>query len=110
MGKKSRNEKKLETVSIVTINQIKRQDTIKLTAQHINNQTYKNIIEWVIVEGSKNLEDCIANEQNIKELSCKIPIVNKSLIILFSLVGTSGINLLFNQSQNLSKQLILLLN
>ena len=29
------------------------------------NQTYKNIIEWVIVEGSPNLEDCLENEKNI---------------------------------------------
>ena len=75
MGKKSKTEKKLLSVSVVTINQIKRQDTIKLTAEYINNQTYKNIVEWVIVEGSKNLEECIVNEQNVKELVCKVPIV-----------------------------------
>ena len=49
--------------------------TIVLTAEHINNQTYKNIVEWVIVEGSKNLEDCLSNEQNIKNLKCNVPIV-----------------------------------
>jgi hypothetical protein len=70
MGKKSKC-----TVSIVTITQIKRQDTIKLTCEHINNQTYKKIIEWVIVEGSKTLEDCIENEKFIKTLECNVPIV-----------------------------------
>ena len=77
MGKKSKNEKinKNPTVSILTINQIKRQETIVLTAEHINNQTYKNIIEWVIVEGSSNLEDCLENEKFIKTLKCNIPIV-----------------------------------
>jgi len=74
--KKVKSESKNVSVSILTINQIKRQETIILTAEHINNQTYTNIIEWVIVEGSKTLEDCIQNEQFIKnELKCTIPIV-----------------------------------
>jgi len=72
--KKSSRENKNVSVSILTINQIKRNETIKLTAEHINNQTYKNIIEWVIVEGSKNLHDCLENEQNVKELKCNVPI------------------------------------
>jgi hypothetical protein len=64
------------TVSIVTVSQIKRQGTIKLTLDHVNNQNYKNIIEWVIVEGSKNIEDCLANEEFIKTLKCNnVPIV-----------------------------------
>ena len=66
---------KKPTVSIVTVTQIKRQDTIQLTAEHIDNQNYKNIIEWVIVEGSKTIEDCLANEEYIKTLKCKYPIV-----------------------------------
>ena len=55
MGKKSKTTKVALTFSIVTINKIKRQETIKITAELIKNQTYKNIIEWVIVEGSKTL-------------------------------------------------------
>jgi hypothetical protein len=80
MGNNKKNKSKnkiseVSTVSIVTITQISRQETIKLTAEHINNQNYKNIIEWVIVEGSKNLEDCLANEQFIKnEIQCNVPI------------------------------------
>ena len=54
------------TVSIVTINQLKRSNTVKLTKEYINNQQYTNIVEWVIVEGSKNLEDSLTNEENIK--------------------------------------------
>ena len=65
----------LPTVSIITITQIKRQETLKLCIEHSNNQNYKNIIEHVLVEGSKTLEDCIANEQFIKTLESKIPIV-----------------------------------
>jgi glycosyltransferase involved in cell wall biosynthesis len=80
MGKKSKNpkpEKPQPTVSIVTINQLKRVEPIKICLEHVNNQTYKNIIEWVIVEGSQNLEDCLENEKNIPFLkeNCKIPIV-----------------------------------
>jgi hypothetical protein len=70
MGKKNKT-----TVSIVTITQIKRQETIAVCAEHINNQTYKHIIEWVIVEGSKSLEDCLENEKYIKTLKCNIPII-----------------------------------
>jgi glycosyltransferase involved in cell wall biosynthesis len=68
-------KKKNPSVSILTITQIKRQSTIILTAEHINSQTYKNIIEWVIVEGSKTAEEAIENEKFVKELKCNIPIV-----------------------------------
>ena len=46
-NKKNKSKNKISetsTVSIVTITQISRQETIKLTAEHINNQNYKNII------------------------------------------------------------------
>ena len=72
---KVKNENKLPTVSILTVNQIKRQDTILLTVEHVNNQIYKNIIEWVIVEGSKTLKDCLENEKFIQQLKCNVPIV-----------------------------------
>jgi glycosyltransferase involved in cell wall biosynthesis len=55
-------------VSIVTITQIKRQETLKICLDLIKDQTYKNIIEWVLVEGSKNLEDSLENEKFIKTL------------------------------------------
>jgi glycosyltransferase involved in cell wall biosynthesis len=70
MGKKGK-----ASVSIVTVTQIKRQSTIKITADLIRDQTYKNIIEWVIVEGSKNLQDCLENEKFIKMLESNLPIV-----------------------------------
>ena len=62
------------SVSIVTVNQWKRRDTIKILADLINDQLYENIIEWVIVEGSRSHEDSVENEKNVKSLSCKIPI------------------------------------
>ncbi len=69
--KKSKSNSKSASdvpVSLVTITQLKRKDTIKLLAEHINAQTYKNIVQWVIVEGSKNLPDALENEKNIEEL------------------------------------------
>ena len=77
MGKKSRESKKNihETVSIITVTQIKRQKTIAITADLIKQQTYKSIIEWVIVEGSKTLEEALENEKFIKTLSSDVPIV-----------------------------------
>lgn len=61
-------------VSIVTITQIKRQETIKVTVDLIKNQTHKKIIEWVIVEGSTNLSDCLENEKFISMLQSSVPI------------------------------------
>jgi glycosyltransferase involved in cell wall biosynthesis len=76
MGKKSKNSKN-PSVSIVTINQIKRKESIKITLDLIKEQKYKNIIEWVIVEGSPTLEESLINEENVNKLkeNSKIPIV-----------------------------------
>ena len=53
------------SVSIVTITQYSRRNCLTNLAQLIKYQIYKNIIEWVIVEGSSNLEDAISNEKYI---------------------------------------------
>jgi hypothetical protein len=60
MGKKP-------VVSIVTVTQLKRKDTRIVLADLIKKQTYRNIIEWVIVEGSKTKEQCEENEKNINK-------------------------------------------
>ena len=54
--RKPNNQKYTSTVSILTVSQLSRIQTLKLTADYINNQTY-DIIEWVIVNGSKNDND-----------------------------------------------------
>ena len=64
-----------KSVSIVTITQLKRKECIKILCDIINTQTYKNIVEWVIVEGSKNKEDALENANYVKELKSKVPIV-----------------------------------
>ena len=56
------------TVSIVTITQLKRFECLEILHDMIKDQTYKNIIEWVIVEGSKSEEDALKNSENIKKL------------------------------------------
>jgi hypothetical protein len=67
-NKNGRITKKRSTVSIITISQLKRFNCLLNLYELIKVQNYKNIIEWVIVEGSKNLEDGSTNLNNIKEL------------------------------------------
>jgi hypothetical protein len=62
------------SVSIVTVSQLNRFDSIKLLCKMVNYQDYENIIEWIIIEGSEKKEDGIANEMNINSLNCKVPI------------------------------------
>ena len=81
MGKKSKQVNQVKqgsniSVSIITVTQLKRHNTICITADLINDQTYENIIQWVIVEGSKNISDAKENEQKIEVLRkiCKVKI------------------------------------
>lgn len=81
MGKKSKKNKSSEnnnniinntsksniTVSLITISQLKRFECLKILFEIIQNQTYKNIIEWIIVEGSKTTVDANLNEQNVEK-------------------------------------------
>jgi glycosyltransferase involved in cell wall biosynthesis len=60
--------KKNPTVSIITITQYKRAGCLKILKDIIKDQTYKNIIEWVLVEGSPTKEDSEKNEKHIQEL------------------------------------------
>jgi glycosyltransferase involved in cell wall biosynthesis len=62
------SNKPLPTVSIITITQLKRFNCLEIARDLIKDQTYKNIIEWVIVEGSKTQEDAKLNSHNIKQL------------------------------------------
>lgn len=62
------------SVSIVTITQITRFDCLLILKEIIEEQTYKNILEWVIVEGSKTEEDAKLNKHNIEQLQEKTKI------------------------------------
>lgn len=71
MGKKNNNKKKPNdklTVSIITITQVNRFEFLEILFGLIKNQTYSNIIEWVIVEGSKNELDAHINKENINNM------------------------------------------
>jgi hypothetical protein len=60
--------KKHIQVSIITITQLNRFDTLLILKKMINLQTYKYIKEWVIVNGSKNKEDGIKLDILINEM------------------------------------------
>jgi glycosyltransferase involved in cell wall biosynthesis len=66
-----------KTVSITTLTQLKRFGSIQILKDMIKGQTYKNIIEWVLVEGSQKEEDACKNAANIETLreDFEIPIV-----------------------------------
>ena len=61
----SGTQKVNSTVSIVTITQLKRKESIKILIDIIAEQDYPYIIEWVIVEGSSNNVDSVTNQANI---------------------------------------------
>lgn len=70
---KNQQEKKISkenlketSVSIITITQKKRFECIGILVDIIKTQTYNNIIEWIIVEGSQNQNDVIENKSNIE--------------------------------------------
>jgi len=67
--KKTVSTEKIDpTVSIITVSQLKRFNCLEILKDLIRDQTYNNIIEWVIIEGSKNKTDAITNSENIKKL------------------------------------------
>jgi len=72
-------DKQKLTASIITVTQLKRFNCLEVLADIIKGQTYTNIIEWVIVEGSKEESDALFNSENIKilkdEIKLKFPIV-----------------------------------
>ena len=66
MGKKKTSTTASPTVSIITITQYSRFECLKILIEMIKYQTYKNIIEWIIIEGSNDSED---REKNIKQIN-----------------------------------------
>lgn len=55
-------------VSILTITQLSRYDCLLILYDLIKSQTYENILEWVIVEGSQNEIDGEKNKRNIQNI------------------------------------------
>jgi len=65
--KTNTNSKSNPTVSIITVTQYKRFECIKILFDLIKAQTYSNIIEWILVEGSKIDSEIEENKKNISE-------------------------------------------
>ena len=55
----------LPTVSIITITQYGRFESFQILFEMLKRQTYDNIKEWIIVEGSRNIRDANKNEKDI---------------------------------------------
>jgi glycosyltransferase involved in cell wall biosynthesis len=65
----------IPTVSLLTITQRSRNKCLQLLLEFIHNQTYRAIIEWVIVEGSKTEKDARKNKEFImNEIKTTVPI------------------------------------
>jgi len=56
------------SVSIVTVSYYKRYNLLKILEKIILNQTYKNIVEWLIIDGSDNFNDSEINKNLVNEL------------------------------------------
>jgi glycosyltransferase involved in cell wall biosynthesis len=55
-------------ISILTITQLSRYSCLLILYDLIKSQTYENILEWVIVEGSQNEIDGVKNKRNIQNI------------------------------------------
>lgn len=55
------------SISIVTVTQLYRFETFKLLLDMITRQTYKNIKEWIIVEGSRTPDEANCNKVLLTE-------------------------------------------
>jgi hypothetical protein len=67
-----------ETVSLLTVTQWKRRACLPILADMIREQTYSNIVEWVIVEGSPTEEEVRQNRAALEAMTplpCAIRIV-----------------------------------
>lgn len=62
------------TVSLLTITQRSRQPSLLILKDLVQDQTYSNIIEWVIVEGSPSAKEAKENAAYIATLQQTIPI------------------------------------
>jgi glycosyltransferase involved in cell wall biosynthesis len=79
------------TVSILTVTQRSRQSTLLILKDLLEAQTYTNIVEWVLVEGSPTKADALANAEFIQQIKTRIPIsyIGTHLSSLW-LEGTKG--------------------
>ena len=62
------------SVSLLTITQYARRECLANLSMLIQQQLYKNIVEWVIVEGTPDKADAIKNAELISKMKSDIPI------------------------------------
>jgi glycosyltransferase involved in cell wall biosynthesis len=62
------------SVSLLTITQYSRRECLLNLSMLIQQQLYKNIVEWVIVEGSRDEMDAIKNADLLSKMKSNIPI------------------------------------
>jgi len=62
------------SVSLLTITQASRQQSLLILRDLVKDQTYPNSLEWILVEGSPTPEAALQNSQFIKTLDSSIPI------------------------------------
>jgi len=91
-----------KNVSILTITQFKRFKCIKILFTMIQRQTYKNIREWVIVEGSQKKNDADKNNEFITQFINEIkPLIDFQInYIKYSGKKLGGLRNLGNESCN----------
>jgi hypothetical protein len=68
------NEVANASVSLLTITQYARRECLANLSMLIHQQLYKNIVEWVIVEGTPDKADAIKNAELISKMKSDIPI------------------------------------
>lgn len=71
-------------VSILTLTQLSRFSCLKILLECIKNQTYQNIKEWIIIEGSQNIDDANCNKALVNEL------INENTLLKFNIKYIDG--------------------
>jgi hypothetical protein len=62
------------SVSVLTVTQYSRRSCLEILKDLLEAQTYSHIVEWVLVEGSQNKADAVANAECIQQMKSHIPI------------------------------------
>lgn len=91
----------MPTVSIITLSQHKRMGCLEILIDVIKDQTYENILEWVIVEGSETAEKAAENKKYIfdKVINPNQPKTNFEIrYVEYSGLKLGGLRNLSNQS------------
>ena len=97
---KEKKRMKTPTVSLVTITQNNRFHSFQILYELIKHQTYQNIIEWIIVEGSNSQELASENKKNIKDFLEIHKLSFESKYIEFSGRKLGGLRNLANENSS----------